>query len=139
MKLLNPKETKDALEKFKQFDPSIIEEKIENLVNHNIEMVRRANKENFQFNPYLRTYILMLMYKKYIVFGIEKAGFETEAAAKRDAIKTLREIRKDKIPEYSVKRIVMELNRLDHGMARIRSNEARRFKNFADSGDNCAG
>ncbi len=78
MKLLNPKETKDALEKFKQFDPSIMEEKIDNLVNHNIEMVRRANKENFQFNPYLRTDILMLMYKKYIVFGIEKSCFETQ-------------------------------------------------------------
>lgn len=71
MKLLNPKEAKEALEKFKHFDPSIMEEKIEKLVNSNIELVRRGNKESFQYNPYLRSYILMLMYKKYIIFGIE--------------------------------------------------------------------
>ena len=73
------------------------------------------------------------MHKKYIIFGIEKTGFDTEVLAKKDAIKTLRDIRKDKLPEYSVKRIITELNRLEAGMSRIRSSEARRLKMYADS------
>ncbi len=131
MKLLNPKEAKDALDKFKLYDPSVVDEKIEKLINSNIELVRKGNKENFQYNPYLCSYILMLMHKKYILLGIENTGFETEAAAKKDAIKILRDIRKDKIPEYSVKRIITEINRLDQGMARIRSNEERRLKKLS--------
>ncbi len=130
MKLLNPKETKDALARFKKFDPSTVEDRVEKLVNNNIELVRKGNKDNFQFNPYLRSYILMLMHKNYIIFGIEKSGFDTASAAKRDAIKTLRDIRKDKIPEYSIKRIIIEIERIDQGRERIRSNEARRLRNL---------
>ncbi len=131
MKFLNPKEVKDALDKFKLFDPTVIEERIEKLIDSNIELIRNGRKENFQYNPYLRSYILMLMHKKYIIFGIEMTGLETESAAKKDAIRILRDIRKDKLPEYSVKRIVMEINRLDQGMARIRSNEERRLKKLS--------
>lgn len=134
MKLLSPKEAKEALEKFKKYDPSHVEEKIEKLVSNNIEMVKKGNKDNFKYNPYLRSYVLMLMHKNYIIFGIEKSGFDTESSAKRDAINVLRDIRKDKIPEYSIKRIITEINRLDQGMARIRDKEARRLqKTFASN------
>lgn len=134
MKFLSPKEAKEALEKFKKYDPTHVEEKIEKLVSNNIEMVKRGSKDNFKYNPYLRSYVLMLMHKNYIIFGIEKSGFDTESSAKRDAIKVLRDIRKDKIPEYSIKRIITEINRLDQGMARIRDKEARRLqKTFASN------
>ena len=74
------------------------------------------------------------MHKNYIIFGIEKSGFDTESSAKRDAINVLRDIRKDKISEYSIKRIITEINRLDQGMARIRDKEARRLqKTFASN------
>ncbi len=71
MKFLNPKEVKDALDKFKLFDPTVIEERIEKLIDSNIELIRNGRKENFQYNPYLRSYILMLMHKKYIIFGFK--------------------------------------------------------------------
>lgn len=130
MKLLSPKEVKNSIQKFREFDPSSVDPRIEKLIEDNISLVREGNKDRFQYNPYLRSYLLILMHKKFILFGIEKSGFETEASAKKDAIKTLRDIRKDKLPDYSVKRIVLELNRLDAGMARIRSSEERRLRNY---------
>jgi hypothetical protein len=135
MKLLNPKEVKEALQKFKEFDPSTVESRIEKLIDDNIHLVRNGNRNNFQYNPYLRSYLLILMHKKFVIFGIEKSGFETESSAKKDAIKTLRDIQKDKLPDYSVKRIVLELNRLDAGMARIRSGQEKRLKEYDDQDD----
>jgi hypothetical protein len=130
MKLLSPKEVKDAIQKFREFAPSSVDPRIKKLIEDNISLVRDGNKDRFQYNPYLRSYLLILMHKKFIIFGIEKSGFETEASAKRDAIKTLRDIGKDKLPDYSIKRIVLELNRLDAGMASIKSKQEKRLKKY---------
>jgi hypothetical protein len=130
VKLLSPKEVKQSLQKFKAFDPLVVGRRVETLIQDNIALVKQGKRENFQYNPYLRSYLLILMHKKFVIFGVEKSGFETEAAAKKDAIKTLREIQKDKLPDYSVKRIAIELNRLDAGMERMRGTVARRLKQY---------
>lgn len=132
MKLLNPRDVKETLHKFKEFDPVLIEKRIQKLIEDNIHSVLQSCKDNFQYNPYLRSYLLILTYKKFIILGIEKSGFETESSAKKDAIKTLRDIQKDKLPDYSIMRIITEINRLDAGIARVRSNEARRLNKLND-------
>ena len=55
MKLLNPKEVKDALQRFKEFDPSSVDARIEKLIEDNIFLVRQGSRDNFQYNPYLRS------------------------------------------------------------------------------------
>lgn len=132
MKVLSPKQVKETLEKLRDFDPALVDPRIEDLINKTIIEVKGGNKDVFNYNPYLKSYLLILKHKKFIIFGIEKDGFDTLALARRDALKTLRDIQRDKIPDYSVKRIVTELIRLDSGMERKRNNEERRLRRFID-------
>lgn len=126
MKILNPKDVKTTIQKYKEFDPATVDERINQLMLDNISSINAGKKDTFQFNPYLQSYLLIVKYKTYILFGIEKSGFKTEESAKKDAIKTLKDIQKDKVPEYSVKRVFGELNRVVSGLARVRSHRQRR-------------
>lgn len=126
MKILSPKETKITLQRFKELDPAIMDKCITDVVNNAINRVKSNDKNIYKYNPYLKSYLVILMYKNYILFGVEKSGLETAAAAKKDAVKTLQQIRKDKIPDYSLKRIALEINRLDAGMAKLLLREQRR-------------
>lgn len=118
MDIPSDKDTKSAIKKYKEFNSKRIERRIFDLIKFNRDLILSGDKESFRFNKFLKSYMITIRYKKYVLFGIEKNGFENESLAKADALETLNSLQNDQLPNHSVKNIIDSLNLIDSAILR---------------------
>lgn len=118
MDIPSDKDTQSAIKKNKEFNSKRIERRIFDLIKFNRELILADDKESFRFNKFLKSYMITIRYKKYVLFGIEKNGFDNELLAKYDALETLNALQNDQLLNHSVKSIIDALNLIDLAILR---------------------
>lgn len=109
IKFLSPRETKASAQKYREYDHEFVSKTIKRIIACNLKQIDDEDEGVFRYNKYLKSYLLMIKYKKYILFGIERFGIDNEELAKQDAIKTLNDLEHDQLPECSIERIIREV------------------------------
>ena len=92
MTFISADKARKRIAEFKRFDPSKIQDKLKSIADTNISYVLNDLKDAFLYNPLLKQYLLTIRYKQFILFGIERDGFETKEEAKLDALNYLKHV-----------------------------------------------
>ena len=109
IRFLSPRETKASAQKYREYDHEFVSRTIKRIIACNLKQMDSKDEGVFRYNKYLKSYLLMIKYKKYILFGVERFGIDNEEFAKKDAIKTLNDLEQDRLPECSIERIIREV------------------------------
>lgn len=114
-----------SAQRYKDFDHDFVSKTIKRIIACNIKKIDNEDKDVFRYNKYLKSYLLMIKYKKYILFGIERFGIDNAELAKKDALKTLDDLEHDQLPEFSIEMIIREIAVINKG---INLKEGMRFE-----------
>lgn len=109
IRFLSPRETKASAQRYREYEHEFVYKTIKRIIACNLKQMDSEDEGVFRYNKYLKSYLLMIKYKKYILFGVERFGIDNEELAKKDAIKTLNDLEQDRLPECSIERIIREV------------------------------
>jgi hypothetical protein len=109
IRFLSPRETKASAQKYREYDHEFVSKTIKRIIVCNLKQMDSQDEGVFRYNKYFKSYLPMIKYNKYILFGIERFGIDNRELAKQDAIKTLNDLEQDRLPECSIERIIREV------------------------------
>lgn len=113
MTFISADKARKRIAEFKRFDPTKIQDKLKSIAETNINYVLNNVKDAFLYNPLLKQYLLTIRYKQYILFGIERDGFDTKEEAKIDALNYLKQLSEGQLNQVQLDEIINSVAKIE--------------------------
>ena len=128
MTFISADKARKRIAEFKRFDPSKIQNKLKSIAETNIGYILNDAKDAFLYNPLLKQYLLTIRYKQFILFGLEREGFETKEEAKSDALNYLRQVSLGKLTQPELDEIMNSITKIEDDLRSGRKKRASRIE-----------
>ncbi len=128
MTFISADKARKRIAEFKRFDPSKIQDKLKSIADTNISYVLNDLKDAFLYNPLLKQYLLTIRYKQFILFGIERDGFETKEEAKLDALNYLKHVSQGQLKQTELDEIINYIAKIEDDLRTGRKKRASRIE-----------
>lgn len=128
MTFISADKARKRIAEFKRFDPSKIQNKLKSIAETNIGYILNDAKDAFLYNPLLKQYLLTIRYKQFILFGLEREGFDTKEEAKSDALNYLRQVSLGKLTQPELDEIMNSITKIEDDLRSGRKKRASRIE-----------
>ena len=135
MTFISADKARKRIAEFKRFDPSKIQYKLKSIADTNISYVLNDIKDAFLYNPLLKQYLLTIRYKQFILFGIERDGFETKEEAKLDALNYLKHVSQGQLKQTELDEIINSIAKIEDDLRTGRKKRASRIEQAIELDD----
>jgi len=135
MTFISADKARKRIAEFKRFDPSKIQDKLKSIADTNISYVLNDLKDEFLYNPLLKQYLLTIRYKQFILFGIERDGFETKEEAKLDALNYLKHVSQGQLKQTELDEIINSIAKIEDDLRTGRKKRASRIEQAIELDD----
>jgi len=135
MTFISADKARKRIAEFKRFDPSKIQDKLKSIADTNISYVLNDLKDAFLYNPLLKQYLLTIRYKQFILFGIERDGFETKEEAKLDALNYLKHVSQGQLKQTELDEIINSIAKIEDDLRTGRKKRASRIEQAIELDD----
>jgi len=135
MTFISADKARKRIAEFKRFDPSKIQDKLKSIADTNISYVLNDLKDAFLYNPLLKQYLLTIRYKQFILFGIERDGFETKEEAKLDALNYLKQVSQGQLKQTELDEIINSVAKIEDDLRTGRKKRASRIEQAIELDD----
>ena len=128
MTFISADKARKRIAEFKRFDPTKIQDKLKSIAETNVNYVLNNVKDAFLYNPLLKQYLLTIRYKQYILFGIERDGFETKEEAKLDALNYLKQLSEGQLNQAELDEIINSVAKIEDDLRTGRKKRVSRIE-----------
>jgi len=135
MTFISADNARKRIVEFKRFDPSKIQDKLKPLADKNISYVLNDLKDAFLYNPLLKQYLLTIRYRQFILFGVERNGFETKEDAKSDALKYLKQVSQGQLKQTELDEIINSITKIEDDLRTGKKKRASRIERAIELDD----
>jgi predicted transcriptional regulator len=135
MTFISADNARKRIAEFKRFDPSKIQDKLKSLADKNISYVLNDLKDAFLYNPLLKQYLLTIRYRQFILFGVERNGFETKEDAKSDALKYLKQVSQGQLKQTELDEIINSITKIEDDLRTGKKKRASRIERAIELDD----
>jgi hypothetical protein len=135
MTFISADNARKRIVEFKRFDPSKIQDKLKSLADKNISYVLNDLKDAFLYNPLLKQYLLTIRYRQFILFGVERNGFETKEDAKSDALKYLKQVSQGQLKQTELDEIINSITKIEDDLRTGKKKRASRIERAIELDD----
>jgi len=135
MTFISADNARKRIAEFKRHDPSKIQDKLKSLADTNISYIHNDLKDAFLYNPLSKQYLLTVRYRQFILFGLERNGFDTKEEAKSDALNYLRQISQGQLIQTELDEIINSITKIEDDFRRGKKKRVSRIEHAIELDD----